>query len=321
MGSKQSRARWIERFVLALVLAAAAVAFTQALLNNDMYTYVSAAISLLITSGVAIDFNIRHRENKLVRVFGLMGILVFLILLTPLIWLGVVARAILVWFAFGWLYDYIGRFWNIFGLPDAAYGKKNGRLARIARVAFAPYLPVTRQFYRAAQRWGRRAGFEQVSLIAKPDGRFGPLYLGEWFKSDTTCPEDVGLVVDMTNEVDEAACLRAADKAYINIQVWDQSIPRSTSLYCTQIKKAAEFGPSGTLVHCVMGAGRSSGAVALILICRGQCRTIEEAFVRIKNARPQVHWHKKQRAFLQLAEQYINMHLKDSPSTALNLQC
>ena len=128
----------------------------------------------------------------------------------------------------------------------------------------------------------------------------GKVYLGTWpAKGEENLPENVSMILDMTNEVSAHKTMLAKDRRFLNAPVWDQRLPVDIESWIAKVHEAAKH-PGDLYVHCLMGVSRSSMAVACILLARGIASSAREAYEIIKKQRPVVHWNEAQMGFVEM---------------------
>lgn len=129
----------------------------------------------------------------------------------------------------------------------------------------------------AAMRWRARR-----SSPEPPWHRVtGSLYLGRRPRRGEL-PGDVDVVVDLTAELDRLA---GADVAYLCVPSLDFDVPREADL---RAMLDAVDDERVVYVHCAAGHGRSAMAAAAILVRRGEARDVDDAYARLRSARPTV---------------------------------
>lgn len=166
------------------------------------------------------------------------------------------------------------------------FGKReDGTLAWGPCVLLLPYLLFTWLLWYCQTRFSREAVCDEVSP---------GLWLGRRAGAQEL-PPGVTLVVDLTSEFSEPRAVRM-DCAYLCLPTLDNAAP-DPAAFGDAVRKAAAW--EGTVyIHCALGHGRSALLAAAVLMARGLAGNPEEAFARVKQARPGVRLNRSQWAFL-----------------------
>jgi len=111
-------------------------------------------------------------------------------------------------------------------------------------------------------------------------------------------------VVDLTTEFSE----RSKSKEYLCIPIWDGTPPtlEQISQGATFVARNWKQGP--TIVHCAAGIGRSTTLLCAALICSNEAKTVDEAFMMIKEKRPIVRLNTMMRKAL---EEWFDQYKKE----------
>jgi len=167
------------------------------------------------------------------------------------------------------------------------FGKRmDGTLAWGPCVLLLPYLLLTWLLWYLQTRFSKEAICNEVTP---------GLWLGRR-ASVKELPPDTTLIVDLTSEFSEARPLRTGC-AYLCLPALDNAAPDPEAFRKAVWVAAAWDGV--VYVHCALGHGRSALVAAAILMARGMAGNPEEAFARVKQARPGVRLNQRQWAFLQ----------------------
>jgi protein-tyrosine phosphatase len=109
-------------------------------------------------------------------------------------------------------------------------------------------------------------------------------------------PRDISLVIDLTSEFIEPACLRRAGQ-YVAVPTLDACAPDPVTLDAIARRIAAHEGR--VYVHCASGHGRSATVVAAVLLLRGTVTNGEEAERLLRAIRPGVNLSREQHSILE----------------------
>ncbi len=166
------------------------------------------------------------------------------------------------------------------------FGKRvDGTLAWEPCVLLLPYLLLTWLLWYCQTCLSREAVCNEVAPGLWLGRRVGAVEL----------PPAVTLVIDLTSEFGEPFGLRTGH-AYLCLPALDNAAPNPTA-FREAVQKAASW--EGTIyVHCALGHGRSALVAAAVLMARGLAADPEEAFARVRQARPAVRLNRDQEAFL-----------------------
>lgn len=110
-------------------------------------------------------------------------------------------------------------------------------------------------------------------------------------------PPGLELVVDLTAEFAKPD-YHPPDAAYAALPTLDAFVPEPAA-YAALVARAAEA--RSVLVHCANGHGRSAAFAAALLVRRGTAKDVDQAFARVRLARPACGLNPAQRAAAQSA--------------------
>ena len=166
------------------------------------------------------------------------------------------------------------------------FGKRaDGTMAWGPRLLLLPYLWLTWLVWYGQTRFSREAVWDEVAP---------GLWLGRR-ASAAELPPGISLVVDLTSEFAEPSALRTG-RVYLYLPSLDNAVPDRKEFEKAVQTIAAWEG--GVYIHCALGHGRSALVMAAVLAARGLAGSPEEAWARVKQARPGVKLDRVQQAFL-----------------------
>lgn len=182
-------------------------------------------------------------------------------------------------------------------LGPRVFGKRNGYLATWSWLVFWPYYALNYFSLWLFRRTARESACDEI--ISK-------LWLGCRLRSGDAhrLPDNIS-VLDLTAEFSEVTFLRRVTH-YFCVPVLDTTAPNPEDLKTgiRFLSEALEQGP--VYVHCALGHGRSATFVAGYLISSEQVKSVEDALILLRAARPGVDLHVSQRALLD--ELFTNSH-------------
>jgi protein-tyrosine phosphatase len=106
----------------------------------------------------------------------------------------------------------------------------------------------------------------------------------------------VDLVIDLTAEFTEPACVRAG-RQYVCLPTLDASVPDDDGQVLALADMLVEY-PGTIYVHCAEGHGRAATVAAFVLLAKGLARDADEALALVKAARPKTNPRPWQRSRL-----------------------
>ena len=166
------------------------------------------------------------------------------------------------------------------------FGKRaDGTMTWGPRLLLMPYLWLTWLVWYGQIRFSREAVCDEVAP---------GLWLGRR-ASAAEVPPGISLMVDLTSEFAEPAALRTG-RVYLYLPTLDNAAPDRKEFDEAVQTIAAWEG--GVYIHCALGHGRSALVAAAVLVARGLAGSPEEAWTRVKQARPGVKLDRVQQAFL-----------------------
>ena len=106
------------------------------------------------------------------------------------------------------------------------------------------------------------------------------IYLGRYPLTLAQFPDDASVIVDMTSEFNARVSLfRDGNRMYFCEPCLDQMMPDAPTILRLAEKVAKLLDNEKAMkayVHCANGRGRSSSLVVLIMLIRGQVKTVEK---------------------------------------------
>ena len=196
----------------------------------------------------------------------------------------------------------LGRFFpQIVHFPGGLLGKQpNGKISFLSKIFWAPYLILEKwNLNRVAQNiiQSSKKILDPYNLVYSSENDGEAIYLGMhpyFFKNNF--PPNIEVIFDLSNEFEEDN-IALKNRKYINVPVWDQALPLDKERFVDAVDEVSHT--SGNLyVHCAFGLGRSSLAVAAILLKRNIVKTVQEAYDLIRKARPMTRWKDEQFEFM-----------------------
>jgi 1-acyl-sn-glycerol-3-phosphate acyltransferase/membrane-associated phospholipid phosphatase/predicted protein tyrosine phosphatase len=164
------------------------------------------------------------------------------------------------------------------GAGPWVFAKSNGRLSRTSWLMLWPYLI------------GQRASLAWYHRQCRPYDAVTPhLWIGRQLndrEAAQTVAEGVAAVVDLTADFNETTIFTGLP--YLNVPTLDLTAPDPASLQRAVQFVRAHAQRGIVYVHCKIGYSRSAAVVAACLLASGRARTVDEALVMIRGARPQV---------------------------------
>lgn len=171
-----------------------------------------------------------------------------------------------------------------------------GRTAR-ARAVLAPALVLYAAFAQVLASLSRVSGENNCAQV------YDRVFVGRVPFDHSDLPWNTTLVIDLTTEFEPSLSVLAAC-AYRCCPCLDDSFPAWASLRFALSAARAEHQRGGTLyIHCALGHSRSAGFAALLLAVAlpNEFPLWQDAFNRVRAARPRAHLNVHQRRCIQVA--------------------
>eukprot|EP01029_Cantina_marsupialis_P029704 TRINITY_DN782031_c0_g1_i1.p1 TRINITY_DN782031_c0_g1~~TRINITY_DN782031_c0_g1_i1.p1 ORF type:complete len:348 (+),score=77.80 TRINITY_DN782031_c0_g1_i1:31-1044(+) len=181
----------------------------------------------------------------------------------------------------------------------------NGKIFLPSLIFLLPYFIIIWSFWWLRHTISNEDPYNMIieNLIV---GRFPKKYPSEF-------PEEkVGIIVDLTGEMYARSCVKEG-RQYFCLPSFDMQMPEPEEFFRVA-KIVTDYQDDLVYIHCANGHGRSSSFCAVVMVMRGFCDTIDEAFEMIKKHRPAVGIRQPQKDMLDIVEEeYIKPYLAISP--------
>jgi hypothetical protein len=173
------------------------------------------------------------------------------------------------------------------GVGPRIFGKRSdGRMRPLNMLILAPYLLLLWFVWYLFRVLGSASPFNEL-VEGVIIGR--RLFPHEY-------PEGIESVVDLTAEFPESSRVRQG-RTYRAFPILDASPTTPAAL--EQIARTIMDLPGDIYIHCAEGYGRTGLVAASLLLVRGDARTADEAFARVRERRPRARMNASQRQALE----------------------
>lgn len=173
------------------------------------------------------------------------------------------------------------------GAGAKVLGKRSdGTIAPLQRIVLSPYFALIEVTWHLALTFTSETSVQEIAPGIWIGRR---LLTNEW-------KHTFDVVVDLTSEFTEPRCFRNIDH-YISVPVLD-GMPPTEAAYISSVQTIAKL-PGTVFIHCAQGHGRTSTFAALLLICRGTARDVNDALNQIRAVRPAARPNRTQRQYLE----------------------
>lgn len=175
------------------------------------------------------------------------------------------------------------------GAGSKVLGKRSeGTIAPLQRIVLFPYFALIETVWHLVRISSSEPAVQEVA----PGIWIGRRLLNDDWKND------FNIVVDLTSEFSEPRSPRNVEH-YLSVPVLD-GMPPTEKAFLSSVKRVAKL-PGTVFIHCAQGHGRTSTFAALLLICRGHARNVNDALNQIRAVRPAAQPNRSQRQYLELA--------------------